>query len=174
MTSLCFFFLGLEVNPRYTSSLSRSPADNNRFRKGFVGCISHAPSWCDNQGMCVPLDTGSLEEGRWKIILGFSWKETNKIPPENKQSILHIFICYSEFLTNLSSIQAVKTKITEKYQKFIVYKHWTSPRICIFLYFINFLFLTDSRARTPVSIQSRPRHLPLPAEIHGAAIPTRR
>lgn len=67
--------------------------------------------------MCVPLDTGSLEEGRWKIILGFSWKETNKIPPENKQSILHIFICYSELLTNLSSIQAVKTKIAEKYQK---------------------------------------------------------
>lgn len=46
----------------------------------------------------------------------FSWKETNKIPPENKQSILHVFICHSELLTNLSSIQAVKTKITEKYQ----------------------------------------------------------
>ena len=44
----------------------------------------------------------------------FLWKETNKILPENRQNILNIFICYSELLTNLSSIQAVKTKITEK------------------------------------------------------------
>lgn len=161
----CAIVLGPEVNLRYASSLSWSPPDNDWFRKGFVG-VYFARSFLmwHSRNVC------SIRHALWRKVGGKSFfVEGNQQHSAWKQTK------YSTYIYLLFWVIDQPIKYTGRWNKnhwkisnkFIVYEYWTSPRIDIFLHFINFLFLTDSRAQTPVSIQSRPRQLPLPAEIHG-------
>lgn len=72
-----FFPTGPEVNPSDASCWSWGPPDNHRFWKGPVECSLPAPSRCEDQGVCLPLDTGSLEEGRWNRWITVFWLQLN-------------------------------------------------------------------------------------------------